>query len=301
MIVGLLHPGQMGAAIGARLTAAGHDVLWCPTGRSPATHERAGAAGLRPVRDLTALLGQAELVLAICPAGVAESVAHAVAESGYSGVYVDANAISPQRMNAISDLLTTAATAVVDAMVSGPPPTAETAPRIYMAGPSPIIDPVFELLSGSGFDTTVVAEQIGAASALKMATASFLRTSRALVAIAHALADAHGVTSGLLREADLMGLPMLADRDDLPGVAARAWRWIPEMSEIAATLTDADLPPDLASATAAIYQLLAPMKDDWTATPGQVLRQLKSDARTRSTSGDSWLSGPETDEGAASP
>ncbi|WP_433560471.1 DUF1932 domain-containing protein [Nocardia sp. CA-151230] len=280
MIVGLLHPGQMGAAIGARLTVAGHDVLWCPTGRSPATHKRAGAAGLHPVQDLTVLLGQAEIVMAICPAAAAESVARAVAQTRYSGVYVDANAISPQRMDAIGDLLTTAAT-VVDAMVSGPPPTADTAPRIYMAGPSPTINPVVELLSGSGFDTTVVAEQIGAASALKMATASFLRTSRALVAIAHALADTHGVTAGLVREADLMGLPMLADRDYLPGVAARAWRWIPEMSEIAATLTDADLPSELAGATAEIYQLLAPMKDDWTATPEHVLQLLKSERRPR--------------------
>jgi 3-hydroxyisobutyrate dehydrogenase-like beta-hydroxyacid dehydrogenase len=44
--VGLLHPGEMGSAIGATLRDAGHTVLWDPAGRSPETHARTRAAGL---------------------------------------------------------------------------------------------------------------------------------------------------------------------------------------------------------------------------------------------------------------
>ena len=44
-VVGLLHPGEMGAAIGAVLRQRGIEVLWASEGRSEATKARAGAAG----------------------------------------------------------------------------------------------------------------------------------------------------------------------------------------------------------------------------------------------------------------
>lgn len=47
---------------------------------------------------------------------------------------------------------------------------------------------------------------------------------------------------------------ILANRDFLPSVAARAWRWAPEMHEVADTLRAQHLPPDLALATADILQ-----------------------------------------------
>jgi hypothetical protein len=46
MRIGLLHPGEMGAAVGQCLAGAGHEVLWLPQERSLATAARAGAAGL---------------------------------------------------------------------------------------------------------------------------------------------------------------------------------------------------------------------------------------------------------------
>ena len=33
--VAVLHPGRMGAAVGALLAGAGHDVRWLPAGRGP--------------------------------------------------------------------------------------------------------------------------------------------------------------------------------------------------------------------------------------------------------------------------
>src|SRR2546427_3305317 len=44
MIIALLHPGEMGAAVGACLVQ--HRVLWASAGRSPSTHARARAAKL---------------------------------------------------------------------------------------------------------------------------------------------------------------------------------------------------------------------------------------------------------------
>ena len=45
LTIGLLHPGEMGAAVGQCLAGTGHQVLWVPEGRSAATGARAAAAG----------------------------------------------------------------------------------------------------------------------------------------------------------------------------------------------------------------------------------------------------------------
>ena len=50
--VGLLYPGQMGAAVGHELTKAGVRVLWCPAGRSEASVRRAEQAGLEALPEL---------------------------------------------------------------------------------------------------------------------------------------------------------------------------------------------------------------------------------------------------------
>lgn len=273
MIVGLLHPGQMGAAVAARLTHHGHTVLWHPDGRSNATTQRATDAGLRPT-DLPTLLSDAEVVLSICPASAAEQVATLVARHDYRGIYIDANAINPARMRHIHNLLNSTAT-VVDAIISGPPPRGDAHPRIYLAGAPAATAAVQGLLITGDLDTTILSDTIGAASALKMAVASYMRTTRLLAALAHALADEHAITDALIREAEQFNMPALADRNYLPSVAARAWRWEPEMREIAQTLHESALPTHLADASAALYRLLAPAKDKWTITPEQALDYLK--------------------------
>ncbi|HEY5296062.1 MAG TPA: DUF1932 domain-containing protein [Gaiellaceae bacterium] len=53
MIVGVLHPGAMGSAVGDALCACGHEVLWASEGRSAETRER--AAGFRDVRTVAEL------------------------------------------------------------------------------------------------------------------------------------------------------------------------------------------------------------------------------------------------------
>ena len=55
--VGILSPGEMGAGVGGALRATGLTVLTCLAGRSPASHERAEAAGIKDVPDLAALGG----------------------------------------------------------------------------------------------------------------------------------------------------------------------------------------------------------------------------------------------------
>jgi hypothetical protein len=67
----------------------------------------------------------------------------------------------------------------------------------------------------------------------------------------------------------------LADVGSLPSVAARAWRWAPELREIAATLEDAGLPPETAAATAETLSRWADLKDAWDVPLAEVLDHLR--------------------------
>jgi len=91
--IGLLHPGEMGAAIGRCLTNSGHAVLWASEGRSAASQARAKEAGLTDAGTVADVASQAGIILSVCPPHAATDVAWAV--HGFRGLYVDANAISP--------------------------------------------------------------------------------------------------------------------------------------------------------------------------------------------------------------
>src|SRR5690242_10513270 len=94
-MIGLLHPGEMGSAVGAAARTAGARVIWASEGRSHATRSRASAAGLEDIGILAELVAQSSVILSVCPPHAAEEVARRVAALLFSGVYVDANAISP--------------------------------------------------------------------------------------------------------------------------------------------------------------------------------------------------------------
>ena len=83
--IGLLHPGQMGSAVGALAVSAGRRVVWASEGRSEASASRADADGLEDVAWLNAIVNQSELILSICPPAAAQEVATEVAGLGFEG------------------------------------------------------------------------------------------------------------------------------------------------------------------------------------------------------------------------
>jgi len=271
-MIGLLHPGQMGAAIGAQLTAAGHEVLWLRTGRSSASERRAAAAGLRGVDTLEELLAS-RVVISVCPPAFAEDVAKDVAALGFSGIYGDANAISPHRMIRIAGLLET----VVDGSIIGPPPGADRHARFYLSGPDDAVGAVAELFAGAAaIRVSDLGRRIGDASALKMAYGSYNKASHALAAVSHALAERYGVGEAL-RDVAAEDGGALGRFNRLPSVAARAWRWGPEMREAAETFASVGLPSDLAGAAAEVFRRWDADKDSTDLDVADVLRHLHAD------------------------
>jgi len=249
--VGLLHPGEMGAAVGGCLVSVGHEVLWDPAGRSRATTGRALAAELTGVA-IGRLVAKSSVILSICPPHAALDVARQVADAGYTGCYVDANAISVATAEQVAGIVTAAGAAYVDGGIIGQPPEVAGHTRLYLSGPR--ADEVRVLFNRSRLDARVAEGPLYAASTVKMAYAAWTKGSSALLLAARALARAGGVERTLLAEWSLSqkGLGDQSERS-ASAAAAKGWRWVAEMEEIAASMAAAGLPPGFHEAAADIY------------------------------------------------
>lgn len=259
--LGVLHPGSMGAAVAAQARRSGAEVLWCPVGRSASTKERSERHGLTPVRGLSEMTERADIILSLCPPAAAEDVARAVAACSYARIYVDGNAVSPATMANISAILQRSGSTVVDGSVIGSPPSDSKSPRLYLSGPVEALSAVAQLFAGSTVQARPLPGGIGQASALKLSYSSYQKASRALAAVAYALASDHGVEAELVDIAQGRTTSYLAETAYFPKFAARSWRWGPEMTEAAHALEEAGLPTDLADAAAAVMGRWTGLKD----------------------------------------
>jgi hypothetical protein len=236
VIAGLLHPGEMGAAVGRVLQENGHDVVWASEGRSDATRSRART--FRDVGSVAELAGEAGLILSVCPPHAALEVARAVA--GFAGTYVDANAISPLRAREVAALHPR----FVDGGIVGGPPN-EPGTTLYLSGAD--ADGVAALFAGSNLATRVVAD----ASALKMAYAAWSKGTAAMLLAIRDVARHYDV-----EDEWRLAAPELGERLERAerSAAAKGWRWIGEMEEIADTFAAADQPEGFHRAAAQVYR-----------------------------------------------
>jgi 3-hydroxyisobutyrate dehydrogenase-like beta-hydroxyacid dehydrogenase len=267
MSVGLLHPGEMGAAIGAALRARGETVLWASAGRSRATEGRAERAGLTDVAEVRELRHRSDVLVSVCPPHAALDVARLAA--GFGGVYVDANAVSPATARAIAGLHER----FVDGGIIGPPPQRSGTTRLYLSGREASV--VADVFDGTTIDARVVSEEPGAASALKMSYASWTKGSSALLLAARALAQAEGVEDHLLEEWRI-SLPHLLEQSAVAAdsAARKGWRWVGEMEEIAASYAAAGLTDGFHHAAAEIYERASAASTDHS-TIDQVLASIR--------------------------
>jgi 3-hydroxyisobutyrate dehydrogenase-like beta-hydroxyacid dehydrogenase len=246
-VIGLLHPGEMGAAVGTCLVAAGHTVLWDPSDRGPATARRAEQAGFLRA-SLATLADQASVVMSVCPPAAALEVARLVAATGFGGSYVDANAISPATAAEVAAAVGPAR--YVDGGIIGSPPVRPGTTRLYLSDAG-----VADLFAGTVLDARVLEQGPYAASALKMSYAAWTKGSAALLLAVRELARAEGVDADLLAEWSI-SQPGLLGRWEGAAASreAKGWRWTGEMTEIAATMHANDLPDGFHLAAAEIFE-----------------------------------------------
>ena len=258
--LGLLHPGDMGTSVGLAAQSNGAGVVWAAGGRSVATVQRATAAGFEPLPDLGAVVVRSHVIVSVCPPHGAEALAQEVVAAGFRGLYIDANAICPERARRIAALVTTAGGRFVDGGIIGNPPRGPGETRLYLSGAD--AEQAAALFRGTLLEPIVVGPQPGTASALKMVYAAWNKGQIALRLAVAALARMEGVEGAFSAEwaRSQPGL-MERTRGDAVRVSAKAWRWTGEMQEIASTFENAGLPRGFHEASGAVYEFLARFKD----------------------------------------
>lgn len=258
--IALLHPGDMGSAVGGSAARRGHTVLCALNERSDASKKRAAAAGLQDAGTEEAAVRKASVVLSVCPPHGALDLARRVAGFGFRGLFVDANAIAPETARSAAKIIEAAGGSFVDGGIIGAPPAPGKPGRMYLSGArAPDVTALFE---GSDVNAIDMKGPVGKASAFKVCFASWTKGTWGLLASIHAVAKAEGVEEAL-RAQWSQSHPDLAAQLDAPSLnPAKAWRWISEMEEIALAYRTAGVPDGMFLAAADIYRRLEQYKDD---------------------------------------
>ena len=229
--VGLVSPGNMGAAVGGRLVRHGVHVV-TPEGRTPASQQRAQAAGIALVPE--AELAGVDMLFSIVPPGVALATAQQLRPYLSEGgpVFVDWNAISPARVAKVAAIVQEAGARFVDGSIIGLPGALDTPGPLMLASgaDAPLLAP----LAGYGMRLKLMDRPLGAASALKMSYSGITKGFTALAATMLLAARRAGCDEALIEELGRSQPNYLAGlRRTIPDMFSKAERFAPEMQEIA--------------------------------------------------------------------
>jgi 3-hydroxyisobutyrate dehydrogenase-like beta-hydroxyacid dehydrogenase len=259
-VIAVIAQGTMGSGVGRRLRESGAEVRTLLSGRSPASAERARAAGMVAAADERALLDGADFFLSILPPGEAEPLARRLAPTlatlNRKPVYLDCNAVSPQTAIRIGEIIAPAGAHFVDAgIIGGPPRPGYKGPSIYASGQH-----VAEALPlrDWGINLRAIDGPIGAASAVKMSYAGITKGTTAIATAMLLGAARFGCAEALIAELSDSQPQMLARmRNGIPGMYDKAYRWVAEMEEISDFLEKNPPSRDMYAAIARLYDYLA--------------------------------------------
>jgi putative dehydrogenase len=256
--VAIIAPGNMGSAVGARLTENKVKVLTSLGGRSAASAARASAAGMAAVAD--AQLTEADFLLSIVPPGdalaLAKRLAGVLSAANKKPVYVDCNAVSPNTMLDIAEVVGATGCPFVGAGIIGPPPKPGSSnTKFYAAGPAAGL---FAKFNDYGLIVRVLEGPLTAASALKMSYAGITKGFQALGA-AMMLASVRGGSAAALKAELAESQPALLGylTKQMPAMYPKAYRWVAELDEIAAFVGQDRPEHAMLEAAARLYERIA--------------------------------------------
>jgi 3-hydroxyisobutyrate dehydrogenase-like beta-hydroxyacid dehydrogenase len=174
------------------------------------------------------------------------------------GIYLDANAISPQRARRIGAAVNTT---YVDGGIIGGPAWEPNCTWLYLSGVE--AERVAACFSNGPLEVEVIGVEPGKASALKMCYAAYTKGTTALLCGILATAESLSVREDLERQWSRNGSNFAVETAErVRRVTAKAWRFAGEMEEIAATFESAGLPGGFHLAAADLYQRIAHFKDN---------------------------------------
>jgi len=258
--IGFLHPGAMGISLAATARNTGHGVYWLSEGRSPDTRERASKIDMIEIQTLEELCRECSVIVCVCPPHAAWEVADRVRACSFKGLYVDVNAISPQRVKGIEQSMSQVGVDFVDGGIIGGPAWTPGSTWLYLSGKG--ADQVAGCFAAGPLETEVIGEEVGKASALKMCFAANTKGTTALLCAIAAAAEEMGVRKELEKQWSRHGSDFAHQTQArVCGVTAKAWRFSGEMEEIASTFKEAGLPDGFHLAAADIYRRITKFKD----------------------------------------
>ena len=248
----------MGHTVGKVLGEHGLRVIACTEGRSRRTQALAESANITAVPTYRQLVVESDLILSILvPAQAktaAESIAEVLGETNSELVYADCNAIAPQTVRQIDEIITAARGNFVDASIIGPPPKNKASTRFYASGGDLHI---FQELSRFGLDIRPLGAEIGLASSIKMCYASMTKGLTALCTELLTAAEILGVSDALGAEFKLSQSALYERMErGLPTMPPKSRRWIGEMNEISATFEYVGLTPKILAGAADMYRFV---------------------------------------------
>ena len=258
--IGILHPGEMGISVAAAAINSGHAVYWTSQGRSDKTRLRAEKHNLMEIETLPELCQTSEVIFSVCPPHAAEGVAKSVIETGFKGLYLDANAISPQRAIRIGEMMEENGIHFIDGGIIGGPAWTRNETLLYLSGRD--ADKIANCFTKGPLETKIIGGEIGKASALKMCYAAYSKGTTALLSAILATAESLEIREELYQQWD-KDESNFSDRVNrrVTRVTAKAWRFEGEMKEIASTFREAGLPDGFHQAAAEIYHQMVDFKD----------------------------------------
>ena len=257
--LGVVSPGDMGQAIATRLKESGLTVYTALDGRSARTRALAESAGLPDCGSINELAQTCDMILSVLnPAAAvdtARQVAAAMKATGRKPTFVDGNAIAPQTAREIEAVIRDAGGSFVDAGIVGSPPRGEVRTRIYLSGPDARL---LEQVPHPNLVWCVLSERIGDASAIKMCYGALTKGAVALGMELLIAARRLGVEAALENELNesLAGVYQWLN-GRFPTTPPKAYRWVPEMNEIAKTFEATGLTPRISLGAADLFEFVA--------------------------------------------
>lgn len=257
--VGVMSPGDMGQAVASQIKAKGLNVYTALEHRSERTKGLAREASLIDVGSLAELVARCDAVLSVMDPGsavaFAREISAAIRAAGRHTLVVDCNAIAPNTAREIAGFVQQAGGRFLDGGIIGPPPRGKAKTNLYVSGPGAAD---LEQLAGPQLIVRPIGEGVADASALKMCYGALNKGTQALWLEVLVAAERLGV-AGLLDE------QLQASQGDgykralgqFPILPPKAYRWVPEMLEIAKTLDGAGVTPQMFQGAADVYRFVA--------------------------------------------
>src|SRR4029077_163093 len=187
--------------------------------------------------------------------GFAQVASDALRATGRNTLIVDCNAIAPDTVHKIADIIEKAGGRFLDAGIIGPPPRGNAKTNLYVSGPGAAD---LEQLAGPQLNVHVIGKGIADASALKMCYGALNKGTQALWLEVLIAAQRLGVADHLERELQRSQAERYAwVLAQFPILPPKAYRWVPEMLEISKTLGTAGMTPKMFQGAADIYRFVA--------------------------------------------